>query len=186
MNNMPKQSLNIIESLPADVTAISHLKFTDNRGFLNCLLENDRSEYFDGYSLKMSSSKKNVARGMHWQNMLAKQEKAITVLSGSILDVLINLDSNSEEFKQVYRFELDAKDGITLVIPPHYAHGFLALSEIVFLYFCKGKYSPANEVTIRMVEFISDKVASADLILSNKDLAAPTFEQIIYSHFSSQ
>ncbi len=183
---MPKPSFNILESFPTDVTVISHLKFTDNRGFLNCLLENDRNEYFDGYSLKMSSSKKNVARGMHWQNVSAKQEKAITVLRGSILDVLINLDSNSKEFKQVYRFELDAKEGITLVIPPHYAHGFLALTEVDFLYFCKGKYSPANELTIRMVEFISDKVAPADLILSNKDLAAPTFEQVIYLHFSSQ
>ena len=182
---MPEPSLNIIESLPADVMAISHLKFTDNRGFLNCLLENDRNEHFDGYSLKMSSSKKNVARGMHWQNVSAKQEKAITVLSGSILDILINLDSNSPEFKKVYRFEFNAKDGITLVIPPHYAHGFLALSEVDFLYFCKGKYSPANEVTIRMVEFLSDKVAPEDLILSNKDLTAPTFEQIMCSHFSS-
>lgn len=180
---MHKPSFNIIESLPADVTAISHLKFTDNRGFLNCLIENDRNEYFDGYSLKMSSSKKNVARGMHWQNMSAKQEKAITVLSGAILDILINLDDSSPEFRQVYRFQFDAKDGITLVIPPHYAHGFLALSEVVFLYFCKGKYSPANEVTIRIVEFISDKMAPEDLILSNKDLAAPTFEQIIHSYF---
>ena len=183
---MTKSHINIIESLPTDVTVISHLKFLDDRGFLNCLLENDKNEYFDGYSLKMSSSKKNVARGMHWQNVSAKQEKAITVLSGSILDVLINLDSNSSEFKQVYRFELDAKDGITLVIPPHYAHGFLALEEVDFLYLCKGKYSPENEVTIRMVGFINDIVAPQDLILSNKDLAAPTFEQIIYSHFPSE
>ena len=178
-------STNIIESLPPDVLAINHQKFADNRGFLNCLLESDSSEHFDGYSLKMSNSKKYVARGMHWQNMSAKQEKSITVLSGSILDILINLDSNSPKFKQTYRFELAAKNGITLVIPPHYAHGFLALSEVDFLYFCKGKYSPANEVTIRMVEFLSDKVATEDLIMSNKDVAAPTFDQIMTSHFSS-
>lgn len=161
--------------IPHDVLVVKHGKYGDNRGYLNCLIESNDSEQFPGYSLKMSQSKKNVARGLHWQKPTAPQEKVITLLRGAILDVLLNLDPRSPEFGQAYRFELTAEDGVSLIIPAHYGHGFVALAETDFLYLCKGKYSAQDELSLRIVDYLIDVIPAQDLILSEKDAKALPF-----------
>lgn len=164
--------------IPPDVTVIKHAKFADTRGYLNCLIESNDSETFAGYSLKMSHSKKNVARGLHWQKLTAPQEKVITLLRGAILDVLLNLNPRSPEFGQAYRFELKAEDGVSLVIPAHYGHGFVALAETDFLYLCKGKYSAKDELSLRIVDYLNEVIPVQDLILSEKDAKALPFADV--------
>jgi len=164
--------------IPPDVAVKKHAEFLDNRGFLNCLVESETNELLSGYSLKRSYSKKSVARGLHWQKPTAPQEKVITLLRGAILDVLLNLDPCSPEFGQAYRFELKADDGVSLVIPSHYGHGFVALAETEFLYLCKGKYSAQDELSLRIVDYLHDVIPVQDLILSEKDAKALPFVDV--------
>lgn len=164
--------------IPHDVLAIKHAKYEDNRGYLSCLIESEANEQFPGYSLKMSHSSKRVARGLHWQKPSAPQEKVITLLSGAILDVLLNLDPGSPEFGQAYRFELKAEDGVSLVIPPHYGHGFVALADTNFLYLCKGRYSAKDELSLRITDYLGDVIPAQDLILSEKDAQALPFAKV--------
>lgn len=171
----------IDQQIPSDVVVIKHSKFEDNRGFLNCLAESMTNDQFSGWSLKMSRSKINVARGIHWQRPDAPQEKVITLLRGSILDVLVNLDPNSPQFGRAYRFHINADEGVTLVIPPHYGHGFLALTDTDFLYLCKGKYSSQSELSVGIFDYLKDVISPQEIILSKKDAQALTFQELALS-----
>ena len=74
----------------------------------------------------MAYSKKNVIRGMHFQ-LKNKQTKIISVISGKILDVVVNLKKKSRDFGKVYYFLLD--EGDTVCIPNYFAHGYECLSK---------------------------------------------------------
>ena len=169
-----------MQKLPKDIKIFDHLKFPDKRGSLSCIYEFDERINIDGFSSKISHSSLNVARGIHWQNQKSPQTKAITILKGSILDFLINLDINSSSFGNLYSFELDASSAKTIFIPAHYGHGFLAKEETTFFYFCFGKYSEKDEVTINMKDLINERTAiSTDKwIISPKDQKAKSFKDI--------
>ena len=166
-----------IKNLPKDVQIIEQKIFNDNRGFLNCIYEEQNEIKLSGFSSKISSSKPNVARGMHWQNNLSPQIKVITVFEGSIMDFLINLDKDSPHFGNFYYFKLKASDNKTIIIPENYGHGFLALEKVKFFYNCFGKYSPSNEISINIVDLIlkHTNLETDKIILSNKDYEAVTF-----------
>jgi len=179
MSRAIKSAIN--QQIPGDVTVIKHSKFEDKRGFLNCLAESMTNDQFSGWSLKMSHSKVNVARGIHWQRPDAPQEKVITLLRGIILDVLVNLDPNSQQFGRAYRFQINADEGATLVIPPHYGHGFLALTDTDFLYLCKGKYSSQSELSLGIFDYLQDVISPQTIILSKKDAQALPFDELALS-----
>ena len=103
-----------MQNLPNDIKFFDHLKFPDERGSLSCIYEFDERINIDGFSSKISNSSPNVARGIHWQNQKSPQTKAITILKGSILDFLINLDINSTNFGKLYSFELDTSSAKTI------------------------------------------------------------------------
>lgn len=62
-------------------------------------------------------------RGMHYS--VAPESKLVTVVSGHVQDVVIDLRSNSRTFKKWVDFRLTPGEG--LLIPPNCAHGFLTL-----------------------------------------------------------
>ena len=169
-----------MQSLPRDIKIFEHLNFPDQRGSLSCIYEFDERLEIDGFSSKISNSSRNVARGIHWQNQKSPQTKAITVLKGSILDFLIDLDSNSNNFGKLYTFELDSISNKTIFIPAHYGHGFLAKEETTFFYFCFGKYSEKDELTVNMQDLINERtsISTEDWIISPKDKKSKTFKEL--------
>ena len=154
------------------------------RGNLKCLYEDDENLEIEGFSSKISNSLPFVARGLHWQNQKSPQRKAITVLKGSILDFLINLDKNSSNFGKLFTYELSASSSETLYIPSHYGHGFLAKEETTFLYFCFGKYSEEDEITINLKNLVETRTSidTQDWIISKKDNKAFCFEDIFLDY----
>mgnify|MGYP001266892726 CR=1 FL=1 len=100
-------------------------RFFDNRGFFQELF---LQKNFDTKSIftAIAFSKKNVIRGMHFQ-LKNKQTKIITVLSGKILDISVNLRKNSKEFGKVYYFTMS--EGESVFIPNYFAHGYECLSK---------------------------------------------------------
>lgn len=169
-----------IQNLPNDVQIFDQEIFEDERGNINLLCEDQLNKIqYTGFSSKITSSKANVARGMHWQNQSAPQIKAITVLQGTIIDFLINLDANSSEFGNFYSFKLDAEDNKTIIIPSHYGHGLLALNKVKFFYSCFGKYSPSDEISINLIDLISNNTSLSidEIIVSKKDSEAKLFSE---------
>ena len=103
----------------------------------------------------VSFSKKNVLRGMHLQQ---NQWQLVTLLSGEIQDVLLNLDQESSEYKQATSIVLSWKDTNQVLISPGIAHGFAVLSEDAVIHYKSSIYygdSPEIGVHWKSKEIIS-------------------------------
>ena len=95
-----------------------------------------------------SSSKKNVLRGLHLQTKFS-QEKHLSVLKGSILDVVVDLRSKSKTFGKYFKIVLSDKNAKSLIIPAGFGHGFLCLEkENIIYYYCTNYRSKKHEIGI--------------------------------------
>jgi dTDP-4-dehydrorhamnose 3,5-epimerase len=57
----------------------------------------------------LSFSNKNVLRGLHLQLGSSAQAKLVVVLSGKVLDVVVDLRQGSEPFGKSYQVELNSQ-----------------------------------------------------------------------------
>lgn len=70
-----------------------------------------------------------VVRGLHYQ-LTRPQGKLVTCTQGRIYDVAVDIRRGSPTFARWVGVELTADDPRLLWIPPGFAHGFCALSEV--------------------------------------------------------
>ena len=93
---------------------------------------------------------------------------------------ITNLDKNSVDFGKFFAYELNSDSKETLYIPAHYGHGFLAKEETTFFYFCFGKYSENNEITINLKNLVKSRTSlnTNNWIISQKDEKAKCFNDI--------
>lgn len=92
----------------------------------------------------LSRSKAGVVRGLHFQRR-HPQGKLIQVIRGTIYDVAVDLRSDSPTFGEHVGIELSDTNGRQLWVPPGFAHGFCALSDVDVLYKCTDVYRPGDE-----------------------------------------
>ena len=91
-----------------------------------------------------SKSSKNTIRGLHYQIEPNGQSKLIHVLSGEILDVIVDIRYGSPTFGQHITIELNESSKKQVWIPLGFAHGFSVLSEraeVTYMasnYYCKS------------------------------------------------
>lgn len=92
-----------------------------------------------------SRSEKNTLRGLHFQ-IKKPQGKLVSCSRGAVFDVAVDIDPESETFTQWVGVELSERNHKQLWIPPGYAHGFCALTDVVdFQYKCTDFYDPTDE-----------------------------------------
>ena len=131
----------------------------------------------------MSQSKRNVIRGIHFSVAPEGQAKLVTVISGHITDVLIDLRVGSPTFLKVVEIELTEDSGQAIFIPTGVGHGFLAHSELAkIVYLTSGEYSPEFEKSICPTDSelgISWKLSNlSEAIISESDICAPSLAQL--------
>lgn len=165
-----------------DVFIIKNNKIYDNRG---CFFENYRRDFFYenlGFEMvqeNISRSSKDVLRGMHFQIYPFCQSKIVSVNSGKILDIIIDLRIDSKTFKHWGAITLDTIDDKQIFIPKGFAHGFLSLSDNTQVcYKVDSSYNPNSERSI----IWDDKDINIDWpdinpVMSKKDLEAKSFIQ---------
>ena len=128
------------------------------------VFEDDRGFFFESYNEQVlsdvlpnlsfvqenqSSSKKNVLRGLHFQIPPHAQAKLVRVLSGKVLDVVVDLRLESKTYGETFSIELSAENHKQLYIPRGFAHGFLSLvNDTVFSYKCDDYYAKEAERSI--------------------------------------
>jgi len=128
----------------------------------------------------ISFSKRGILRGLHLQTSPAGQAKLVTVLSGKVLDVVVDLRRGSETFGKTFQLELDGGSKNMLYVPEGFAHGFSAIEDSIFLYKCSREYNPANETGIIWNdEDLSIDWKNHNPILSDKDGALPTLNDLL-------
>lgn len=95
-----------------------------------------------------SLSKKNVVRGLHFQ-IHKPQAKLVTVLNGSVRDIIVDLRKESPTFGVWKAYELSKKENVSLYIPRGFAHGFVALEDNTLMsYKCDGVYDKETDTGI--------------------------------------
>tara|TARA_B100001057_G_scaffold441671_1_gene476444 strand:- start:362 stop:880 length:519 start_codon:yes stop_codon:yes gene_type:complete len=144
--------------------------FNDTRGYLR---ETFRNDLFKNQTFPfdvMSSSRKNVLRGLHIQ-INKSQAKIITVTYGKIFDVAVDLRKNSKTFGKYISIIMSDKSDFSFYIPKGFAHGFLCLSKRCTVnYKCSQYRDPRTEKTLIWNEkSINIKWPLKKPILSNKD-----------------
>ncbi|SCY85537.1 dTDP-4-dehydrorhamnose 3,5-epimerase [Flavobacterium caeni] len=130
-----------------------------------------------------SQSKMGVLRGLHYQTGEHAQAKLIRVLSGSILDVAVDIRPESETYGQYFSVELSAENNRQLFIPRGFAHGFQVLSnDTTVFYNSDNFYNPAYEAGIIYDDptiAVDWRAESSLPLISEKDKNLPTFEKSI-------
>ena len=164
--------------------------FEDSRGYFfesynyNTFKENGIDNNFiqDNHS----KSLKRVLRGLHLQSGGYSQAKLISVLKGSILDIVVDLRRNSETFGKYFSIELNEKNKKMLFIPRSFAHGFLTLEDNTEIFYkCDNFYNPKSESGISWNDrdlnidwnFEKYNIDENELIISEKDKKNISFKE---------
>ena len=156
--------------------------FGDDRGYF---LESFNYQKFSeaiGYDVRFiqdnqSYSSYGVLRGLHLQKGEDAQAKLVRVLSGKVLDVVVDVRSESKTYGQYIAVELSSDNKKQLFVPRGFAHGFVVLSETAeFFYKVDNYYAPQSESGLLYNDpelGIDWGVEESELSLAPKDLLQP-------------
>lgn len=145
----------------------SFIKFFQADSFRRFGLQCDFRECF------FTNSYKGVIRGMHFQEPPYEQAKLVTIVTGEVIDVVLDLRQRSSTFKKAISFKLNAKEPVALYISPGVAHGFASLADhSVLMYMMTKEYSPEYDRGVRWNSF-GFKWPFDKPILSQRDVDTP-------------
>lgn len=169
-----------------DVKIIEPAVFGDNRGFFTeSYSERDFKEaginidfIQDNQSL---SAKAGVLRGLHFQRGKAAQTKLIRVVTGAVLDLIVDVRKGSPTYKQWEGYIISASNHRQLLVPKGFAHGFVTLTDNVnFLYKCDNYYDANADggFSFKTPELgLEWPIDFGQAITSEKDANQPTFTE---------
>ena len=128
-----------------------------------------------------NSKRAGTLRGMHFQIPPAEQIKLVSVLRGSVLDVVIDVRRGSPTFGKHISIELSAESGQQLYVPVGFAHGFLTLEDdVTVMYKVSDFYAPAYDGGIRWDDpdvGVPWPIKHSDITLSDKDKRLPLLKE---------
>ena len=145
--------MNVIETPIPGVLIIEPKLHGDSRGFFTELYQADRYGK-SGIPARfvqdnLSRSARGVLRGLHIQNP-NPQGKLVTVLSGAVLDVAVDVRVGSPTYGKHVKVELSDRNRRQFWVPRGFAHGYFVLSQSAdFFYKCDDFYSPADELVVK-------------------------------------
>jgi len=131
-----------------------------------------------------SYSTKGVIRGLHLQHPPSAQAKFVRVITGRVLDVVVDLRKDSATYQKVYSAILDSSKNNMIYVPEGFAHGFAALEDSHVHYKTNSYYNKSAEDGIRWndpdleIDWMVDNP-----IVSEKDKELPTLREFT-SQFS--
>ena len=149
----------------------------DKRGYLQEIYLKRKEKKIFKFSL-ITSSKKNVFRGFHFQ-LRKQQAKLVYIVKGKILDIVIDLRKKSKRFGKVYKFRLKEKD--ILYIPKGFAHGYLSLTSenIVLYYMTNYRDAKSEEGIVWNDKMLNIKFPVKKIRVSKKDKKLKTLKDFI-------
>lgn len=178
--------MEIIKTPIKDLVVIKPRVFADARGFF---FETYNEERYREAGItqqfvqdNISKSSYGVVRGLHFQKPPYSQAKLVQVIEGAVLDVAVDLRSDSATYGQWHAVELTTENHLQFLIPRGFAHGFAVLSETaIFTYKCDNLYHPESEGGI----IYNDPTLNIDwgipadkALISEKDTKHPLFKDL--------
>ncbi|HMG81597.1 MAG TPA: dTDP-4-dehydrorhamnose 3,5-epimerase [Ferruginibacter sp.] len=155
--------------------------------------KDDRGYFFESYNEKtfgangveikfvqdnQAKSSYGVIRGLHYQLDPNSQTKLIRALSGTILDVAVDIRKGSPAYGKVFTIELSAENKKQLLVPQGFAHGYSVLTETAeVMYKCDAFYSKQSEGGLVYNDpalAIDWKIPADKAIVAERDANHPT------------
>ncbi|PAV55835.1 hypothetical protein WR25_24933 [Diploscapter pachys] len=180
-----KVTIEPVENIP-DLKVIKPKVFPDNRGFFSETY--NKTEWASELNFEEefkqdnhSFSKYGVLRGLHTQPEMGK---LVSVVSGEIFDVAVDVRKGSPTFGQWHGVILNDVNKHAFWIPPGFLHGFQCLSPqgAHVTYKCTAVYDPKTEYGVNPF----DKDINVEwplkdgLIVSDRDSNHPDLNQISF------
>jgi dTDP-4-dehydrorhamnose 3,5-epimerase len=139
----------------------------------------------DVTQVNSSISRRGVIRGIHYADVPPGQAKYVTCAAGAILDVIVDLRTDSPSFGKWEAVQLDDVTRRAVFLAEGLGHAFMALTDkATALYLCSTPYAPGREhgvhpldPTIGIAWPLGDEQGGP--VLSDKDAAAPTLEEAL-------
>jgi dTDP-4-dehydrorhamnose 3,5-epimerase len=85
----------------------------------------------------VSFSERGVIRGLHYHER--GQDDLFTCLSGTARVVVLDRESG-----EVFTADIGEENPVAVYVPGHHAHGFEALTDVLFCYHVTEEYDPAD------------------------------------------
>lgn len=178
--------MNIVQTPFAGLLILEPKVFADSRGYF---MESYNKQTLHALGIDItfvqdnqSSSRKGVLRGLHFQYPPYAQTKLVRVLSGSVLDVAVDLRSNEPTFGKCFSLELSSENKRQLLVPKGFAHGFIVRSETAEVFYkCDEFYHQSADAGINGTDEdlkIDWGIPPAEFILSDKDRNLPLLKNI--------
>lgn len=172
--------MKILKNQFKGLLVVENQRFIDRRGFFREILVEKIIKKKFPFNV-ISSSKKNVIRGLHYQ-ISKPQGKFISVAKGKILDVAVDLRKNSKTFGKYFKIILSEKNCKSIYIPEGFAHGFSCLdNENIVIYSCtKYGHQKGERGILWNDEYLKINWGIKNPIISNKDKNNPKFSEIFF------
>ena len=179
--------MNRISSLLNGCIVVSNDVLRDSRGYFVKVFQEGKfvDETFDLKQVDevfWTESSRGVARGFHLQVPPRAVSKYVICTSGRVLDMVLDMRSDSKTFGQLETVELGPDDGLSkgVYVPRGFAHGFITLSETAtVVYLQSGKFSAEHDTGISFESFrhmIPSMTGLQQDLLSERDRALPSLD----------
>lgn len=169
----------------ADIVIVTPPRFGDRRGYFS---ESWNREKLVKAGIVTDFCQDNISvsrpvgtvRGLHFQRPPFAQDKLVSVLSGRILDIAVDLRAGSPDFGRHVAVELSAEAGNQLYVPQGFAHGFCTLEpDTMVFYKVSAPYAPEHDSGLLWNDpdlAIDWPVDDSQAVLSDKDRALPRLQ----------
>lgn len=170
-----------------DIKIITPKKFGDDRGFFSETYHKrnlaEQGIHIDFVQDNHAySAHAHTMRGMHFQIPPFAQDKLIRVISGSILDVVVDLRKGSPFYGQYVSAVISVAEWNQIFVPAGFAHGLLTLeNDTEVIYKVSNYYSPEHDKGLLWNDpdlGIDWQVSEREVILSEKDRHQPRLRDL--------
>jgi len=164
---------------------IIKVPFSDGRGFFTeSYKESDfiKAGILDIFKQdNVSFSHKGTFRGLHFQKKPYEMAKLVSVLSGEILDFIVDIRPESSTYRRWKGLYLTSENQRLLYAPCGFAHGFIALEEKTIVHYkCSSEYNQQYDASICFDDPDINIQFPFELMkhISEKDRTAPSLKNI--------
>ena len=82
------------------------------------------------------TARRGCVRGLHFQRAPHAEAKLVSCVRGAVFDVAVDLRPGSPTYLHWNAFTLSAENGLALLIPEGFAHGFQTLEDEAEMLYC--------------------------------------------------
>ena len=171
--------MNITQTALPGVLLLEPRRFGDARGFFSESW-NRKTLAAHGIDIDFVQDNHSVSatvgtvRGLHFQAPPHAQAKLVRCGRGVLFDVAVDIRKGSPTYGSWVGYELSHENGLQLLIPEGFLHGFVTRTpDTEILYKCSDYYAPDCDGAVAWDSCGIDWGLTGDPVLSDKDAAAP-------------